>query len=375
MKITTVTRNVVAAALVFNAGALLWLATSPVAGLLMLLPSVAVLVLLLRLPRIDAVPRPTFDALQLAREESATALLQLRNLVTELLPMWDGQITVVKSQVNTAILELADTFGRLGQRLTGIHDGDDSAQQGLIVKTLNDSQQRLETIVATLNQTQTFRASLLEQIGGIAGFTQSLREMADQVASIADQTNLLALNAAIEAARAGDAGRGFAVVADEVRKLSTLSGQTGKSIRATVDTVSKAIEKADQTSEAFADQEQQLVTSARESAQLILQGFSAATSAMQQQLSALEQERQMVAVDINTVLVSLQFEDRFNQIISSVQQDMQRLHDMTHTSQDVLPDARQWLREYQTTFTTPEQHLTAAPTRQPALASSDITFF
>ncbi len=376
MELSSTLRLSIVAALLVNAGVLLYLLPSLWLMLLLLAPQTALLVLLLRLPRSEKVPKIELLGLQSVYEETGSALQRVQTLLAELMPLWDGQLGVVKGQVNEAIVEMADTFGRLGTRLTQLHDGHDGGRQSLIVTTLNQSQQQLESIVATLNRTQEFRASLLEQIGGIAGFTQSLREMADQVASIADQTNLLALNAAIEAARAGDAGRGFAVVADEVRKLSTLSGKTGKNIRATVDTVSKAIEKADQTSEAFAEEEQQLVTTAREAARVILQGFSSAANAMQQELTALEEERSLVATDINSVLVNLQFEDRFNQILSSLQQDIQRMQQVSSASVEQIPQLEEWMQEYATTFTTPEQHLQANPAMQPAMASnSAITFF
>lgn len=58
-----------------------------------------------------------------------------------------------------------------------------------------------------------------------------IRDLTNDILSMANQTNLLALNASIEAARAGEAGKGFSVVAAEIGQLADTSRDTANHIQ------------------------------------------------------------------------------------------------------------------------------------------------
>lgn len=224
------------------------------------------------------------------------------------------------------------------------------------------------------------KRSMIGEIQALSRFTVDLQKMAKDVGDIAGQTNLLALNAAIEAARAGEVGRGFAVVADEVRKLSNMSGETGRKISVTVESVNKAIASTLQISEQYAKQDTEMVNSSEQIIGRVLGQFQSATSSLSDTSDRLREESVKANGEIEDVLVALQFQDRVSQVLTLICNDLEKLkehiEECKHGVGGSSFDARTWLGELSQTYTMPEQHAVHHGKR-PALADSptEITFF
>ena len=314
--------------------------------------------------------------------EQTERLQRFQTLTGGVVPMWNRHLGLARQQMDDAIGNLGSGFSALNQRLLA---GDQMAGGELgnrAIAAIDQAEQGLQSLVEALRQTQQYRASLVSEILGIAGHTNELRRMAEQVGEIADQTNLLALNAAIEAARAGDAGRGFSVVADEVRKLSNQSGEAGKQIRETVKTVTGAIHKAETLSQSFAEREQALVSDSSRLAERIVAQFADTSRELQDSLQQLRNERGQIEHDLAQLIVNLQFQDRVDQIMSHVGADMERLQacarDLAASDLEDL-GAERWLQRLAGTYTTLEQQALHDGRRHnapaAAAAASSVTFF
>ena len=308
----------------------------------------------------------------------------LETLCQSALPVWSGQVDVVRGQTEAAITDLASRFGNLSQRVQAAVAASRDVGGVDLVVLLNESEGELGRIVDDLRRALANKDVLFQQVRELSGLTETLRAMAKDVGEIAQQTNLLALNAAIEAARAGEAGRGFAVVADEVRKLSSLSGDTGKKIGDYVIRVNQTIAATLESFQRYAQEDGVLVATAGHQIGGVIQRLRDTGGRLMECSLSLGNESERVAGEIDEVLVSLQFQDRVSQVLGQLGAAMTRLEQRLRQAEaDVAAgrpagsiDTGAWMAEMAAAYTTPEQHsLHSGAGRSDGPDSAGITFF
>ncbi len=324
--------------------------------------SVLLTMALLWMARKDPVEKVPLTDLKHTRAEliqTHGSYSKLQALLLKVTPLWSRHLGLAQTQMKDAVENLATRFGHLSQQLESARSHQTEETQ--IFQTITSAENCLVKIMSTLNQTQKFRAALVSEISLVASHAVELRNMAVQVTKIAEQTNLLALNASIEAARAGENGRGFSVVADEVRKLSTESASTGKRISDTVNSVSNAIQHATKLSGEFLLEEQAIVQESQQMANQIIQEFSRTSSLLNSSVAELRHQQINVKHDLEDVLVNLQFQDRVDQIMSHLAQDLTSMESVLVNADNplehtMIPDAEDWMNRLAQRYTTLEQH-------------------
>jgi len=325
---------------------------------------------------------------RLQRQEQQVLRNHLK-LLTELLPLWQRQTELARTQLEDSITDLVNRFVEINERLQAAvaasrnTAGDMAGERGLAgVMSFADSE--LGQMVDTLSHAIEHRDQLLKEIAALSEITDELRSMGAEVAGIASQTNLLALNAAIEAARAGEFGRGFAVVADEVRTLSSRSGETGSRIGKRIEQANSTLQKTLERTGEFAQQDDERLARSTSAVREVLQQFRQSGDRILDSAHSLEQTSAQVQHNVEEIIVGLQFQDRVGQMLSHVVQDMQKLtQTLDQQRNQILQgeavdaiDIDEWMRAIKRTYTTLEQvAVHQGDLHKKAASHSEITFF
>ena len=210
------------------------------------------------------------------------------------------------AQSSSSVEEMVANIASIGQTLGKTDD---------VIKSLTTATGDGKATLVTSN---TVTQKIAEESG-------SLMEASSVIQHIASQTNLLAMNAAIEAAHAGEAGKGFAVVADEIRKLAEESSMQGKTITATLKTLSGEIETLSDSSKTVEEKFNAIFTLAEQ----VKDMSNRLTEAMHEQENG-SKEVLIAIKSINTVTTEVQAgSEEMLKGGEGVAEEMQKLDSLT----------------------------------------------
>jgi len=306
----------------------------------------------------------------------------------DVIALLTAQIESARNQLEESISTMAVRFAKIVERLRSSMDAaravsmvSGNADVGMNA-VFENSQEQLDQLVKQITETMDARKQTLEQLRVLMEGTTSLQDMAQSVEKIASQTNMLALNAAIEAARAGESGRGFAVVADEVRALSMRSGEAGGQIADTVDNFSQTVE--DTLTEAMTNMEGDLEheVEGKEVIREVMTNLHFITDGLSNSTKILSSESAGIAEEINDILVSLQFQDRVNQILEQVKRSLNNFSGYLDEEQqngyskvEQASNRENFMRQLAKGYTTDEERNIHSGNTDGQTSNGDLEFF
>jgi methyl-accepting chemotaxis protein len=267
--------------------------------------------------------------------QHCTASAEELNRVKELLDEAIGQLLASFNNMNAHIQSQRDS----AHSIVNAMSAGDAEHQVDFGEFVQETSRTMASFVDNTVTTSKIAMNLVEIMDTINQQVAAVVSILGEIESISKQTNLLALNAAIEAARAGEAGRGFAVVADEVRALSQRTNQFSREIRNYMDAVHQSLQTADASIQQVASMDMNFALQSKQNVQdtmLKLEGINTRTG---NAVRKIDEHAEQVALEVNTAVRALQFQDMTSQLIDHTLSRMRTMRGIIASIHDAMRDA------------------------------------
>ncbi len=213
----------------------------------------------------------------------------------------------INKQAKTQVKEMGAVYGTLA---------DDNQSEGTSI--LYTVRAALDELIANFKMVTTLIKKNQESTQKIIEQTQHIKDIVRKTGSIAENSKVLSINATIEAARAGQYGKGFSVVAGEFKKLSEDSEDANNEIQETVNAVAEETKNVYMETESGVSKSEELTRQAEEKIQHTLADIDSTIEETKNKLEDVSQQAQVLAKNISSIVVSIQFQDITRQRIEHV---------------------------------------------------------
>jgi methyl-accepting chemotaxis protein len=281
-------------------------------------------------------------------------------LVQEIVPVWQRQVESAREHAEKSTAEILEAFASIDHRLDeAVRLTEQSSvdlNQTSVDELLGDNHDALAALLVPLRRAVAERDAALAEVEKIGTAVDDLHQTAIRVKHLARRTNMVALNASVEATRAGELGKGFAVVANEVRALAQQSADDASQMLTRTTQLEEQLSgqrlSASITDSSDAELQAQADAAAREA----IGGLVRSVGEVKRSTQGLKQASAAVRSDVERVLMGFQSQDRLNQMLAGITDDMQRLSTWLAENGDLgAAQAADWLVRLEASYTMDEQ--------------------
>lgn len=277
-------------------------------------------------------------------------------LIEQVVPVWHRQIVAARSHAEESTGSILQAFSSIDERLEqAVRLAEQSSMDlsGANVDALIDNNDAvlanlLEPVRAAIGQ----RDEALNEIERVAEAIDELRQGAARVRQLARRINMVAINASVESARAGSRAGSFAVLAEEVRTLAQQSTQDASRMLNQSNQLDERLRSLRVQAATRDSSDEELRAQADASARRAIGGLLDSVGQVSRSSRGLREAGAEVRAEVERVLMGFQAQDRFNQMLGNICEDMERLQHWLHQEGDLSANqAAVWLERLEASYT------------------------
>lgn len=281
----------------------------------------------------------------------------LAGLLVRVLPVWQGNVQLARTQTQGAIDKLTERFVGIHERLGDALNLSQGGKNADVLKVIQNAAEQLGGIAAALESVLASRQALIGKLEALAAANDEIRHLAQENEQLAGQTGVTDLLSSPQS----------------WQELAERSAENSRQIAARAKGVRQQIQGAVGAAGDLSAGAGGMIENSRAVIDEVVSNFRESAMKLSATVEQLEGENREVDQEVCDILVNLQFQDRISQILDHVQRDIARLKE---TAQDAdLPSPEQWLADLEKTYTTPEQRLVHSGQQVPNTQQPQVDFF
>jgi methyl-accepting chemotaxis protein len=321
----------------------------------------------------------------------------LKETVAYTLPVLSVMGTQLKEtakQVETAVGEICGKFQGMANRArAGVSGASELLSGGVlsdgilaggvesrggstsVESLIGEASRTIEALLLHTEDSAAVSTSAIERIQRVQEATDRIDKSLTQLDDITVGNRLLAVNARIQAVYAGDRAAGFGGVANEISVQAKRSAEIVELIRSVSRELRKIASSALSDLQSMVVEDQKAYQRSKLEVDRVLEDFRLMHNSTREFIARMQEESQGVAKEIAGAVHSLQFQDRINQRISHVVEELDRIKsELSVHCRDVDLDSRPILNHLSSTYTMQEERNVLGSAAQET-AAGDVELF